>query len=175
MATQAQIEANRINSQHSTGPRTEGGKARSSLNGLKHGMCSSAPVLPWEKQDDWLEFLDTYIQDLSPEGPTQFHCVEQVALAARRMARVPHLEYADASWSGEQLVASGENCSSVAPQPDSEPWRDEAILKDMKTFAQSTSLNLVMRYETHLSRQMTRFLDLLRKLKQDKIKAEERA
>ena len=39
MATAAQFAANRANSLKSTGPRTEAGKQRSSLNALRHGSC----------------------------------------------------------------------------------------------------------------------------------------
>ena len=50
MATAAQIEANRRNAQMSTGPKTEAGKARASLNSLKHGERAKVvvPVLPQE-------------------------------------------------------------------------------------------------------------------------------
>jgi hypothetical protein len=33
---------NRANSQHSTGPRTESGKQRSSLNALRHGLTAQS-------------------------------------------------------------------------------------------------------------------------------------
>ena len=45
MTSAAQMEANRRNAQHSTGPRTSAGRSRSSQNALKHGFtgaCSSA-------------------------------------------------------------------------------------------------------------------------------------
>ncbi len=50
MASAAQIEANRLNAQKSTGPRTDKGKARARLNALKHGMTARTimPVLPHE-------------------------------------------------------------------------------------------------------------------------------
>jgi hypothetical protein len=41
MTSQAKIEANRRNSLKSTGPRTPEGLAKSSMNGLKHGMRST--------------------------------------------------------------------------------------------------------------------------------------
>ena len=48
MATKAQIKANRENAKKSTGPRTEEGKARVSLNALKHGLLARDAVLPSE-------------------------------------------------------------------------------------------------------------------------------
>src|SRR5262249_16384394 len=46
MATQAQIESNRRNSQKSTGPRTEAGKLSCSQNAFKSGIYAEAPLLP---------------------------------------------------------------------------------------------------------------------------------
>ena len=40
ISSQEQIEANRANARHSTGPITEDGKARSSQNARIHGLCS---------------------------------------------------------------------------------------------------------------------------------------
>jgi hypothetical protein len=37
---------NRANAQHSTGPRTESGKQRSSLNALRHGLTAPQPSSP---------------------------------------------------------------------------------------------------------------------------------
>src|SRR5262249_16792729 len=48
MATQKQIEANRRNAQLSPGPRSPGGKFRSSLNALKHGAYSKNLLTPDE-------------------------------------------------------------------------------------------------------------------------------
>ncbi|WP_439374571.1 hypothetical protein [Bradyrhizobium sp. DASA03120] len=46
MASHRQIEANRSNAKRSTGPKTVHGKAKSSLNALRHGLASTC------KQDD---------------------------------------------------------------------------------------------------------------------------
>ena len=55
MATAAQIEANRRNAQMSTGPKTASGKARASLNSLKHGERAKVvvPVLPRKTPRSW--------------------------------------------------------------------------------------------------------------------------
>ena len=42
MSTKAQTTANIANAQHSTGPKTESGKAASSLNHLSHGLTGAA-------------------------------------------------------------------------------------------------------------------------------------
>jgi len=50
MATEKQIEANRLNAQKSTGPRTPQGKVHVSRNSLRHGMRARAVVLPKEDE-----------------------------------------------------------------------------------------------------------------------------
>src|SRR5256885_551006 len=47
-ASAAQIAANRRNSQLSTGPKTDEGKARSRRNALKHGLTGEGVALPDE-------------------------------------------------------------------------------------------------------------------------------
>ena len=51
MATQAQIEANRLNAQRSTGPRTPDGKAAIRQNAFRHGFTSSIPLTQQEEHD----------------------------------------------------------------------------------------------------------------------------
>ena len=68
MATEAQIEANRRNAQHSTGPRTEAGKANSSRNATKFGLFSTNNcVLPGE-EEFYDHFCHTIWDSLVPVG-----------------------------------------------------------------------------------------------------------
>ena len=50
MATNPQLitARNRANAAHSTGPKTEAGKRRSSLNGMRHGLTGHTIILPSE-------------------------------------------------------------------------------------------------------------------------------
>jgi hypothetical protein len=48
MATCRQTQANRLNAQKSTGPKTDEGKAHSRANSLKHGLTGAGIVLPAE-------------------------------------------------------------------------------------------------------------------------------
>ena len=70
MATAAQIEANRRNAQMSTGPKTAAGKAKASLNALKHGerAKAAAPVLPQEDPAELDAKIRRWVEDLQPVG-----------------------------------------------------------------------------------------------------------
>ena len=53
MTTDRQIEANRLNAQHSTGPSTPEGRAAVRLNGLKYGLYAETLILPSEGNSYW--------------------------------------------------------------------------------------------------------------------------
>ena len=64
-----QMEANRRNAQHSTGPRTEPGKKISSLNALRHGLTSRRKVLPSADFSVYLQSSPTNSSQPLPPGP----------------------------------------------------------------------------------------------------------
>jgi hypothetical protein len=69
MSTLRQIEANRRNSQKSTGPTSVTGKAAASMNALKTGIHAKSLVLPSEKVADLEELIDEYYQRHQPASP----------------------------------------------------------------------------------------------------------
>jgi hypothetical protein len=83
---------NRANSKHSTGPRTESGKQRSSLNALRHGLTAQSAVLPSEDPAAYdqhrLKFLDEY----QPATSTETQLVNELADTSWRLNRIPLLE-----------------------------------------------------------------------------------
>ena len=88
MASEAQIRANRANALRSTGPRTARGKARSALNGLKHGLRSHLPLPETpELQRYRAEFLDEW----RPSTPEACMLVERLAVAIWRFYYVDRL------------------------------------------------------------------------------------
>jgi hypothetical protein len=69
MASHRQIEANRLNAQKSTGPRSPEGKSRSSMNALKSGIDANSQVIRGELFTD-LEALKTeYYGRFHPTTP----------------------------------------------------------------------------------------------------------
>jgi hypothetical protein len=92
MATAAQIAANRRNAQHSTGPRTEEGKAAVRLNSVTHGLRTSDNVLPDEDVQAFRELETAFYQRYQPKGPAEFFCVEKMILSFWRSRRVGRIE-----------------------------------------------------------------------------------
>src|SRR5262249_6709575 len=96
MVTEAQIQANRRNAKKSTGPRTEAGKARASLNALKHGRRGNVVmhVLPQEDPRELGLKIQGWVEDLKPEGKAQRELVERAAKVAWGIDRAERCETA---------------------------------------------------------------------------------
>jgi hypothetical protein len=92
--TNEQLAANQANSQLSTGPRTEEGKARSSQNSLKHGAFSKSILLPGESQEEFDALLEGLRKDHSPVGETESNLVRGLAEIQWRLDRLRRYEAA---------------------------------------------------------------------------------
>ncbi len=85
MASEAQIAANRLNAQKSTGPRTPEGKAMMRRNPLRHGLSAASVVLFYESEAEFEQFRQDLASDFDPVGAEECALVEQ-ALDARPCA-----------------------------------------------------------------------------------------
>jgi hypothetical protein len=92
MSTPHRIEINRANAQHSTGPKTETGKQRSSLNALRHGPTGQIVVMPTEDLQAYQLHLKSFAEEYHPQGATESHLVQGLADASWRLNRVAALE-----------------------------------------------------------------------------------
>ena len=99
---------NRANSAHSTGPRTEPGKQRSSLNALRHGLTARTAVLPTEDPEAYQRHIQQFLDEYAPATPTETQLVHEIANTAWRLNRIPFLE--------AELLSQAPN-----PQPSSRP------------------------------------------------------
>jgi hypothetical protein len=84
--------ANRANALHSTGPRTESGKQRSSLNALRHGLTSDTAVLPSEDPAAYQLHCRQFHDEYQPQTPTEIQLVRELADTSWRLNRIPLLE-----------------------------------------------------------------------------------
>jgi hypothetical protein len=83
---------NRANSQHSTGPRTESGKQRSSLNALRHGLTACSAVLPSEDPAAYEAHRRQFLDEYQPATATETQLVHELADTSWRLNRIPLLE-----------------------------------------------------------------------------------
>jgi hypothetical protein len=90
--TEAQLEANRSNALHSTGPRTDAGRERSSLNALKHGLAGRTVVLPKEDKEEYRAFCKKLVDSLRPETPVEEELARCIADQYWRLRRVRAIE-----------------------------------------------------------------------------------
>jgi hypothetical protein len=92
MANERQINANRENARHSTGPKTPEGKAHSSANAIRHGLLARQIVLPIEDRAQYLELLAALEAEHQPVGPLETYLVHQMASAQWRLQRLTRIE-----------------------------------------------------------------------------------
>ena len=92
MATAAQIAANRANAQHSTGPKTEEGKARSSQNSLRYGLTSKEFVIIPGQEDVFREWLVSLYEEVQPCGALEIDVFRQLAHASWTLHRCRQAE-----------------------------------------------------------------------------------
>src|SRR5450755_1698093 len=91
MSSQAQIDANRLNSKKSTGPTSPEGKAASSLNALKSGIDAASHIIRGEDPAELESLTAAFLLQFQPAGPNQLALVDTLIAAewtARRLRRI---------------------------------------------------------------------------------------
>ena len=88
------LEANRANAQLSTGPRSEDGKATSSLNAVKTALTGSTVLLPADDTAEYQRHLDAFEEEFQPVGLRECALVQSIADTWWRLRRIPTLEAA---------------------------------------------------------------------------------
>jgi len=98
---------NRANSQHSTGPRTEAGKHRSSQNARTHGLTAQSVILPTEDEAAYQQICHKFFEEYKPATATEATLVQLLADTTWRLNRIPQLEDAvlgDTSLPPQQAI-----------------------------------------------------------------------
>jgi hypothetical protein len=106
MSTEAQIRANQENAQHSTGPKTESGKAASSLNNFQHGLTGTAfYFIHGEDPEQFDRLLTGLRSEHQPTTITESILVENMARAywlSQRALRCQHACFTDGTLTMEE-------------------------------------------------------------------------
>ena len=186
MATEAQINANRANAlksrgpitaegkarsaanaAFSTGPRTAEGKARASRNAVKHGILADSILVVGENHAEFIAQLDRYKERYKPIDDPEERAIERLVFAEWRQHRL---------WTMEMGKLSEAIIEQQATEDTSLADRiNLAALRASRAFGHladnTRSLDLVLRYETMLRRQIA---DARKEIRQLKAEREER-
>ena len=87
MISERRILANRANAQKSTGPKTPAGKATSSMNGVRHGLCSTTFVLFNENLEEYTQLRDEFIARFGPRDQVELELIERMVHACWNLRR----------------------------------------------------------------------------------------
>jgi hypothetical protein len=92
MTSLRQIEANRRNSQRSTGPKTDNGKQRASQNAVRHGLTAETVITPLEDPEDYKAFEQAVTADYEAETAVERELVLRLASLLWRLRRATSIE-----------------------------------------------------------------------------------
>jgi hypothetical protein len=90
--TEQKLEANRQNAHHSTGPRTEAGKARAARNATTHGLTSHTILLPGESVPEFQALLKAMLEGYDRFTPAETALVLDLVDFEWRLRRASRFE-----------------------------------------------------------------------------------
>jgi len=151
MASEAQIAANRLNAQQSTGPRTARGKAALARNALKHGLTAKTVVLFDESKIAFERFHQAQALDFEPRTEGECALVEQIAILAWRLQRASRAEAALVNAEAERRR------ERLAVDPETSLRVDTSIMFDWL----NEGMSALTRYESVIARQLDRAIATL--------------
>jgi hypothetical protein len=154
MLSEKQLAANRANAQHSTGPRTEEGRQRSSLNARRHNLTGQVTSMTDEDRIAHDTFSKALISAMAPEGALELQLAQRVATDSWRLNRASAIE--------DNIFALG--LSRHADDNIDHPEIQAAFAAARTFIAEGKSIELLTLYEQRLNRSLQKNLAVLQSL-----------
>ena len=143
------------------GPKTDRGKAVVRLNAVRHAVLSQTPVIPeLETEEDWQAHRAHLFDDLGPRGALEEALVERIALTLwqhQRLVRFQRAAVIRGTFSSlEAMTTAAAYSERTLGIPWEESISDERVERRLleSILPQERDLNKIMRYESHLNRQL---------------------
>jgi hypothetical protein len=163
--SERRLAANRENAQLSTGPRTEAGKAVSSLNAVKTGLTGQAVLFTdAEEARAYEAHLERVFARWQPKGDREHTLVQALADTQWRLNSIPGLE------SAFRALAQGRG-ATLLTHPD--PAIARVLLQAQTEVAEAKALRNVRLQESRLLRRYERDEEELKKLQYKRFSLEE--
>jgi hypothetical protein len=155
MISGKQLAANRNSALLSTGPRTEEGRKRSSMNARRHGITGQVTTMTDEDRAAHDKLSQALIQSLAPEGAMEIQLAQRIATDSWRLNRISAVE--------DNLFALGLHENGGKLCPDNE--QVDAALTTARVFSiEAKNLQLLTLYEQRINRSIQKNLGMLQSL-----------
>jgi len=169
MASEAQVLANRLNAQKSTGPRTAEGKAAVAQNAVKHGLSARLDVIKGEDQAEFDRQREAMLGELAPAGPMESMLAERVVGLSWRLERVERIQnevfdalLADRSSPLAKLVQSLSPKGAGRAEGEDDFALGRVVIKD---FSNSRVLDRLLMYERRIEHSLYKTMAELQRLR----------
>ena len=161
--SEAQLRANRLNAQKSTGPRAAEGKQRASLNATRHGLTAQVLTLTPEELKALQALIGDFEKQYSPANTQEKHLVHMLAQLQYRLHRIMATEH--------NLFAIGLTENSDLWDVNHPEVQTAFVLAETLRRSKDPLLTLSI-YEQRLMRQYEKVLKMLREVQAER-KAQE--
>jgi hypothetical protein len=161
---------NRENAAQSTGPVTDQGKRRASLNALRHGLTGQTVVLPSDDLDAYTKSCRQFHAELKPSGLLETKAVQTIADTHWRLDRIRAMENNIFSLG---FVLNSQDQSPGIPGDD--PAINAALAQAKAVESNADVLVRLSLYEQRLDRTLAQAKAELKQLQQERKEAEEQA
>jgi len=156
MTPSTRAAINQANAAHSTGPKTEQGKQRASLNAVSHGLTGNRMILQAHEQEAYARLTAALTTELSPATESERQFVQKIIDCHTRLNRIASME--------SNILNFGlvENTSDTPHSDDV-----ECMAAQTRSWLEhDTSFEKLGRYEARLSRQLLQYTKELERLQQ---------
>jgi hypothetical protein len=166
MSTEKQIEANRLNAQHSTGPTTEEGKKRSALNACRHGLTGQVVVLPEEDREAFDAFMLALVATFDVANAMEQQLAQSYAHYQWRINRASAIE--------ENMFTLGNIKDMAGNMQLEDPRVHNAMCNAVAFRGDGQTFNRLTMYAQRLVNQGDRILSQLKALQSERRQREQR-
>jgi hypothetical protein len=149
---------NRANAQHSTGPRTQSGKQKSSFNALKHNLTGQSLLLQPNEYDAYDKLSRALREELEPKTEMERQTVQKIIDTNFRLNRIAGIENNMLNfglWENQRETESDERLDVMKAQ--TQAWMER-----------SKNFDLLGRYESRLTKQLLAFTRELERIQSDR-------
>jgi hypothetical protein len=166
MSTDKQTEANRLNAQKSTGPKTPEGKEKVSQNAVTHGLTAARPILMTEDPDQYDRLRDDIFRQYAPVGTYETSLTERAVNTFWRLQRASTFEI----FITDSLIMQARSASDGIGSITDSVLLAAAVEHD---FSKERVLQRIQRYELNIERSYFRTVKELRQLQSLRIQQNE--